>query len=45
MLFKFRLYSVMAQGILWGTLGFVFGPLAERVLEPAPAKVPVGVLA
>jgi hypothetical protein len=35
-LFKFRLYSVLAQGILWSTLGFVFGALAERVLEPAP---------
>ena len=42
-LFKFRLYSLLAQGILWGTLGFVFGPLAERVLEPAPAKLPAGV--
>jgi hypothetical protein len=33
------------MGILWATLGFVFGPLAERVLEPAPAKVPVGLRA
>ena len=40
-LFKFRLYSVMAQGILWGTLAFVFGPLAERVLEPKAVPVPL----
>jgi Probable cobalt transporter subunit (CbtA) len=39
-LFKFRLYSVLAQGILWATLAFVFGPLAERVLEPKPVAVP-----
>jgi hypothetical protein len=41
-LFKFRLYSVLAQGILWGTLGFVFGPLAERVLEPEAGRVRLG---
>jgi hypothetical protein len=36
-LFLFRFYSVGAQLILWGTLGLVFGPLAERVLAPKTA--------
>ncbi|TDV43100.1 CbtA family protein [Actinophytocola oryzae] len=34
-LFEFRFYSVIAQVILWGTIGLVFGPLAERVLGGA----------
>jgi hypothetical protein len=48
-LFSFRLYSVAAQAVLWGAIGLVFGPLAERVLRPAggrapaPAPDPVGV--
>ncbi|WP_026421694.1 CbtA family protein [Actinokineospora inagensis] len=29
---NFRLYSVLAQVVLWATIGLVFGPLAERVL-------------
>lgn len=33
-LFSFRLYSIAAQAVLWGTLGLAFGPLAERVLRP-----------
>ncbi|MFG1922588.1 CbtA family protein [Cryptosporangium sp. NPDC048952] len=33
----FRLYSVGAQLIMWGTFGLVFGPLAERALAPARA--------
>ncbi|MEE4543768.1 CbtA family protein [Streptomyces sp. V4-01] len=33
-LFSFRLYSVAAQLLLWGAIGLVFGPLADRVLEP-----------
>ena len=44
-LFKFRLYSLLAQGILWATLAAAYGPLAERVLEPAAEKVRVGVTA
>ncbi|MTD59146.1 CbtA family protein [Amycolatopsis pithecellobii] len=32
-LFEFRLYSVGAQVILWGVLGLMFGPLAQRVLH------------
>jgi Probable cobalt transporter subunit (CbtA) len=32
----FRLYSVLAQAILWGALGLVFAPLADRLLRRAP---------
>ncbi|RJQ89089.1 CbtA family protein [Amycolatopsis panacis] len=32
-LFDFRLYSVLSQVVLWGTIALVFGPLAERVLH------------
>ncbi|MQY11039.1 hypothetical protein SRB5_11530 [Streptomyces sp. RB5] len=31
-LYRFRLYSVLAQALLWGCLGLVLGPLAERLL-------------
>jgi hypothetical protein len=34
-LFKFRLYSVLNQMILWSTIGLAFGFLAERALAPA----------
>jgi Probable cobalt transporter subunit (CbtA) len=34
-LFKFRLYSVLNQIILWSTIGLNFGLLAERALAPA----------
>jgi len=34
-LFQFRLYSVGAQLLLWGVLGLVFAPLADRVVRPA----------
>jgi hypothetical protein len=37
-LFKFRLYSVLSQVILWGTIGLAFGWLAERMLAPAPDR-------
>jgi hypothetical protein len=36
-LFSFRLYSVAAQLILWTTIGLLFGPMAERVLQPLQA--------
>jgi len=36
-LFSFRLYSVAAQLLLWGTIGLVFAPLADRLLRPPPA--------
>jgi predicted cobalt transporter CbtA len=33
-LYAFRLYSVGAQVLLWSAIGLIFGPLAERVLQP-----------
>jgi predicted cobalt transporter CbtA len=33
-LFNFRLYSVGAQVLLWGAIGLLFGPMAERLLQP-----------
>jgi predicted cobalt transporter CbtA len=41
-LYRFRLYSVIAQVLLWGTIGLVFGPLAARVLEGRPARSRAG---
>jgi len=39
LLFNFRLYSIGAQLVLWGALGLVFAPLAERLLgEPATRR-------
>ncbi len=32
LLYQFRLYSVLAQVILWGVIGLAFGPLAAKVL-------------
>ncbi|MBO2447598.1 CbtA family protein [Actinomadura barringtoniae] len=43
-LFKFRLYSVGAQLILWAGIGLIFAPMAERLLGKAgsqPAGSPV----
>ncbi|MCK9927773.1 CbtA family protein [Frankia sp. Mgl5] len=37
LLWRFRLASLGTQAVLWATLGLVFGPLAHRVLSPAPA--------
>ena len=34
----FRTYSVLAQIILWATIGLAFAPLAEKVLDPAAAS-------
>ena len=31
-LYWFRLYSVIAQAILWGVIGIAFAPLAERLV-------------
>lgn len=39
-LFDFRLYSVTAQLILWATIGLVFAPLAERLLDQHRDAVP-----
>jgi hypothetical protein len=37
-LFNFRLYSIAAQLVLWGALGLIFAPLADRLLAPGPAR-------
>jgi hypothetical protein len=37
-LFKFRLYSVLNQIILWSTIGLTFGLLAERVVSPVTSR-------
>jgi hypothetical protein len=34
LLYKFRLYSLLAQVILWTTIALVFAPMAEKVLRP-----------
>jgi hypothetical protein len=34
-LFKFRLYSLISQVILWSTIGLAFGAVLERMLAPA----------
>ena len=41
-LYWFRLYSVIAQAILWGVIGIVFAPLAERLVG-RPSAVGSGV--
>ena len=44
LLYRFRLYSVAAQLIMWTTIALVFAPLADRLLTPAaarPAREPV----
>jgi predicted cobalt transporter CbtA len=33
LLYRFRLYSIAAQLILWTTIGLVFAPLADRLLS------------
>jgi len=40
-LFNFRLYSVAAQLLLWVTIGVLFAPLAERLLDPHHVTGPV----
>lgn len=37
----FRIYSLLAQVILWGAIGLVFAPMAERVLAPRSGAQPV----
>jgi hypothetical protein len=37
-LFKFRLYSLMSQVIIWGAIGLAFGALLERMLAPAARR-------
>jgi hypothetical protein len=38
LLYNFRLYSIGAQLILWTAIGLIFGPMAERLLEPRAAR-------
>jgi Probable cobalt transporter subunit (CbtA) len=38
LLFNFRLYSIGAQLVLWTAIGLLFGPMAERLLEPRAAR-------
>jgi predicted cobalt transporter CbtA len=38
-LFRFRLYSIATQLILWTAVGLVFGPLAARLLEPHASRL------
>ena len=42
-LFNFRLYSIAAQLVLWGAIGLIFAPLADRLLA-TPAKVRLSVM-
>lgn len=37
-LYRFRLYSVGAQVILWAVLGIGFAPLADKLLNPGPVE-------
>ncbi|WP_329454564.1 CbtA family protein [Streptomyces sp. NBC_01497] len=37
-LFSFRLFSLAAQLVLWGALGLLFAPMAERVLARGTAS-------
>ncbi|WP_433306381.1 CbtA family protein [Actinoplanes sp. CA-030573] len=36
-LYRFRLYSIGAQLLLWGAIGLIFAPMAERLLAPRRA--------
>ncbi|MER5787263.1 CbtA family protein [Streptomyces sp. NPDC001980] len=40
LLWRFRLSALAIQAALWGGFGLLFGELAERVLNPKPAKAP-----
>lgn len=44
-LWEFRLASIGLQAVLWAAFGLLFGFLAERVLEPKPARGQVSTLA
>lgn len=44
-LWEFRLASIGVQAVLWAGFGLLFGFLAERVLEPQPARGRVSTLA
>ncbi|MCS0603850.1 CbtA family protein [Streptomyces sp. LP11] len=42
LLWRFRLSALAIQSVLWAGFGLLFGELAERQLNPAPAKAPSG---
>ncbi|WP_225821797.1 CbtA family protein [Streptomyces naphthomycinicus] len=42
LLWRFRLSALAIQTVLWGGFGLAFGELAERLLNPAPAKAATG---
>ncbi|MET8944046.1 CbtA family protein [Streptomyces sp. NPDC004542] len=42
LLWRFRLSALAVQAVLWGGFGLLFGELAERQLNPKPAKAPSG---
>jgi hypothetical protein len=42
LLWRFRLYSVLNQVILWGGIGLVFGELAERLVASAVRRSELG---
>ncbi|MET9386714.1 CbtA family protein [Streptomyces sp. NPDC002928] len=44
-LWEFRMASIGIQAVLWAGFGLLFGFLAERVLEPRPARGRVSTLA
>ena len=41
LLYQFRLYAVIAQLVLWGTIGIAFGALAERLVPHFGHRTPV----
>jgi hypothetical protein len=41
LLYQFRLYAVIAQLVLWGTIGVAFGALAERLAAQAGRRAAV----
>jgi hypothetical protein len=38
LLYRFRLYSVGAQLIMWTTIALIFAPIAERLLNPSARR-------
>ena len=44
-LWEFRTASIGIQAVLWAAFGLLFGFLAERVLEPRPARSPASTVA
>jgi len=43
-LYRFRLYAVGAQALLWAVLGLCFAPLAERVIGRRSATAPADIV-